>query len=240
MNPLRGKTALVTGGSGGIGQAIALALAERGVAVFLSGRDAGRLEAAEEAVRALGVEAGALARDLGGDGAVEELAAAAHDRFGGIDLLVHSSGAYAAGTVADTPAAALDRQMAVNLGVPYRLTRRLLPALVERRGQIVVLNSSAAVRPGGGLAAYAASKAALRAFADALRDEVNPMGVRVLAVFPGRTASAMQQEVHRFEGKEYAPERLLQPEDVAAMVVAALALPPTAEVTDLHIRPMRK
>jgi len=64
--------------------------------------------------------------------------------------------------------------------------------------------------------------------------------VRVLSVYPGRTASAMQEEVHRIEGLPYRPERLLQPADVAASVVAALELPGTAEVTDLHIRPMHK
>ncbi|MFL6232265.1 MAG: short-chain dehydrogenase, partial [Thermoanaerobaculia bacterium] len=67
----------------------------------------------------------------------------------------------------------------------------------------------------------------------------NKQGVRVLTVFPGRTATAMQEEVHRYEGSPYDPERFLQPGDVAAMVLNALALPRTAEVTDIHIRPMR-
>jgi NADP-dependent 3-hydroxy acid dehydrogenase YdfG len=86
---------------------------------------------------------------------------------------------------------------------------------------------------------YAASKHALRALADGLRDEVNKKGVRVITVFPGRTATPMQEAVHRYEGRPYDAERFLQPEDVAAAAVNALALPRTAEVTDLHIRPMR-
>jgi len=79
----------------------------------------------------------------------------------------------------------------------------------------------------------------LRAVADGLREEVDRQGVRVLTVFPGRTATAMQEEVHRFEGRAYDPERFLRPGDVAAMVLNALALPRTAEVTDIHVRPMR-
>jgi short-subunit dehydrogenase len=241
VSPLRGKAALVTGASGAIGRAIALALAERGASLFLSGRDPGRLEETLEAARSAGAaEVDGLAADLAPDGAVEGLAARLEARFGGADLLVHALGAYGAGPVAETPVEELDRQLAVNLRVPYRLTRRLLPGLVERRGQVVFVSSSAAVRPRGGVAAYAASKAALWALADALREELNPAGVRVLSVFPGRTASAMQEEVHRLEGKAYRPERLLQPADVAAAIVAALELPETAELTDLHIRPMKK
>ena len=76
--------------------------------------------------------------------------------------------------------------------------------------------------------------------ADALRAELNPDGVRVLSVFPGRTASRMQEAVHRGEGRPYRPEALLQPADVAEAVLAALRLPPTAETTDLHIRPALK
>jgi NADP-dependent 3-hydroxy acid dehydrogenase YdfG len=72
-----------------------------------------------------------------------------------------------------------------------------------------------------------------------LRDEVNKKGVRVITIFPGRTATPMQEEVHRYEGKPYDPSRFLQPADVAAVALNALALPRTAEVTDLHIRPMR-
>jgi NADP-dependent 3-hydroxy acid dehydrogenase YdfG len=89
-------------------------------------------------------------------------------------------------------------------------------------------------------AQYAATQAGLRALATSLRDEVNPAGIRVTTVFPGRTATPRQAMIHDWEGKEYQPERLLQPEDVAAIVVAAVGLPRTAEVTEISIRPMQK
>jgi NADP-dependent 3-hydroxy acid dehydrogenase YdfG len=76
--------------------------------------------------------------------------------------------------------------------------------------------------------------------ADSLRDEVNPDGVRVLSIFAGRTATPMQETVHHLENKAYDSRLLLQPEDIASVVINALALPRTAEVTDIHIRPLVK
>jgi NADP-dependent 3-hydroxy acid dehydrogenase YdfG len=80
----------------------------------------------------------------------------------------------------------------------------------------------------------------LTAIANSLRAEVNAHGVRVLSIYLGRTASEMQQRIHEAEGKLYRPELLLQPEDIASVILNALSLPSTAEVTDIHIRPMRK
>ena len=248
-NPFDGQTALVTGASGGIGGAVAEALAAAGARLVLSGRSRERLEATAERVRAAGSSALVVAADLAGgsegiadeNGPIARLADAAcaadADSPGGVDLLVHALGAYCAGPVAATPLSALEHQLRVNLAVPYQLTRRLLPSLIERRGQIVFVSSSAALRPRGTVGPYAAAKAALTALATALRDEVNPGGVRVLTVYPGRTASAMQEEAHRLEGKPYDPERLLQPSAVASTIVQALAQPRTAEVTDVQIRP---
>jgi NADP-dependent 3-hydroxy acid dehydrogenase YdfG len=90
------------------------------------------------------------------------------------------------------------------------------------------------------VAQYSATKHALKAIADSLREEVNAEGVRVVSVYPGRTATPMQAEVHELEGKPYKPERLMQPADVAEVVLTALTLPRTTEVTDLMVRPMAK
>ena len=90
------------------------------------------------------------------------------------------------------------------------------------------------------IAAYSSTKSALKSIADCLRLEVNSSGIRVMSVYPGKTASAMQQRAHELAGKPYDATNLMQPEDVAQMVLSALALPATAEMTDLHIRPMKK
>ena len=156
-------------------------------------------------------------------------------------MLVHSAGIIQQGTLEHTRIEHLDEQYAINVRAPYLLTQRLLPLLVKARGQIVFINSSAGLsanRPEIGQ--YAATKHALRAIADSVRAEVNPLGVRVLSVYLGRTATAMQEALFKQEARTYDPQKLLQPEDVANLVLAALALSPTAEVTDISIRPMAK
>lgn len=239
MGALTNRVALVTGASGGIGSAVALALAEEGAHLLLAGRDAARLEAVAERARPMAQRVEVAAADLADDGAVRGLAARVEELFRGLDVLVHATGAFRGGAVAASPVEDLDLQVRINLRLPYLLTQLLLPALRERQGQVVFVNSTAGMTAHGSWAAYAASKHGLKALADSLREEVNRDGVRVLSVFPGRTASPMQEEVKRWEGKPYEPERLLQPADVAAMIVQALKLPRTAEVTNLQVRPMQ-
>ena len=127
-----------------------------------------------------------------------------------------------------------------NVRAPYLLTRALLPSLRAAQGEVVFINSSAGLTARAGIAQYAATKHALKAIADSLREEVNPDGVRVLSVYPGRTATPLQARVHAEEGKAYLPERLVQPDDVASVVLNALTLPRSAELTDVIVRPRLK
>ncbi len=241
MSAFHGKAAVVTGASGGIGEAIAVALAGEGARLLLSGRSADKLERVAGTARDLSPAVETFAADLAEDEAVQALASRAEAAFGGVDILVHSIGLFVAGRFETSPVEDLDRQYRINTRVPYLLTQALLPSLISRQGQVLFVNSSTGFHPPrAGWVGYGASKHALRALADGLRDEVNEKGVRVITVFPGRTATPMQEEVHRYEGRDYDPERFLQPPDVAAAVLNALALPRTAEVTDLHIRPMRR
>ena len=159
---------------------------------------------------------------------------------GPIDVLVHSASVHAMGELETMPVAEVDRQYRTNVRAPYLLTQAVLPQLRLAHGQIVFINSSVGVVARAGISGYAASKHALKAIADSLRDEVNKDGVRVLSVYLGRTASPTQARIHAAEGKPYHPELLLQPSDVAAAVLTALVLAPTAEITDISIRPMHK
>jgi NADP-dependent 3-hydroxy acid dehydrogenase YdfG len=145
------------------------------------------------------------------------------------------------GSIADSPIEWLDAQFQSNVRLPYRVTQRLLPMLRKRPGQIVFINSSIVLGAArSNVSQFAATQHAVRAVADTLRQEVNGDGIRVLCVYPGRTATSRQEHLYSKEGKTYRPELLLQPEDIATMVVAALSLPTTAEVTDINIRPMLK
>ncbi|MGC1265320.1 MAG: SDR family NAD(P)-dependent oxidoreductase, partial [Candidatus Acidiferrum sp.] len=140
----------------------------------------------------------------------------------------------------ESPIADLELLYKTNVEGPYALTQAVLPMMKARRGQIVFINSSVGLTARAGVGAYAASKHALKAIADALRAEVNESGVRVISVYPGRTATPQQEKIHELEGRAYNAERLLQPEYVAQAVLNALEMPRTAEVTDIQIRPMRK
>lgn len=236
---LRGKVAVVTGATGGVGAAIALALARKGATVFAVGRNHEALDCTLAAVRRYS-DGVACAVDLTVEEQVRELRSSL-EAAGRTDILVHSAGAFQQNLISDARLEDLDRLYAINVRAPYLLTQQLLSLLISARGQIVFINSSAGLtsrRPEIGQ--YAATKHALRGIADSLREELNPKGVRVLCVYLGRTATAMQQAAMQAEGKEYVPERLLQPEDVASTIVHALELPPTAEVTDINIRSMYK
>lgn len=236
MAQFEDRFAIVTGAGGGIGRAVAWGLANEGATVWAVGRTAATLD---ETVLGCGKRARAYRTDLTEDAAVERLADEAEREFGRVDILVHSAGTIEHGAIADSPTETLDLQFRSNVRLPYRVTHSLLPLLRRGPGQIVFVNSSIVL--GGARAStsqFAASQHAVRAFADTLRQEVNPDGIRVVCVYPGRTATSRQARLYEKEGRAYKPELLLQPEDIATMVVAALALPSTAEVTDISIRPM--
>lgn len=225
---------LVTGAGSGIGAAVARRLLERGDDLWLLARDAGR--ARELAARHPG------ARTLVGDLAEPSRLswALGHqtppDR---LDSLLHIAGIVELGPVGDLTPKIWNDTLAVNLVGPAETTRLLLPQLRLSHGHVVFVNSGAGLNAHAQWGAYAASKHGLKALADALRQEEREHGVRVTSVYPGRTATPMQQQVHQQEGKEYDPSRWIDPESVATTVLTALDLPRDAEITDLTVRPGR-
>jgi NAD(P)-dependent dehydrogenase (short-subunit alcohol dehydrogenase family) len=240
MKSFADQVAVITGAGSGIGKAIALALGEQGARLVLIGRRASPLESVAEAARGVGVEARVYPADMARTEDIRALAARLRRDFTRCDVLVHSAGIHLRGSVGKAPAEEFDLHYQTNLLGPYLLTQELLPMLLEQRGQIVFVNSTAGLISRAQIGQFAATKHGLKAIADSLRDEVNPQGVRVLSVYPGRTATPNQQRLHELEQRPYRPERLMQPEDVAAITVHALCLPRTAEVTEIKIRPMLK
>ena len=240
---LQGRVSMVTGASSGIGRAVALRLVTEGATVIAIGRDEKRLAAVEEESDGPG---SLLAKqlDLTDDDARNSFAAAIIAGGGPLDHLVHSAGGYVRASLAESSVADFDVQYAANVRAPFALTQALLPALVAAGGRriadVVVVNSSQGVRATGGTSQFAATQHAMRAVADSLREEVNADGVRVCTIHLGRTATPRQEAIYAGEGRVYRPELLVQPEDVAEVVVGVLGLPPTAEVTEIHLRPARK
>ena len=239
MTAFKDQVSVITGASSGIGRAIALGLAAQGSTLCLVGRRIEALEVVAEAARALAASVCCYCADLSLDEQVRALAVqlAGMDR---IDVLIHSAGAIAMGPIESAAAEELDRQYRINVRAPYLLTQALLPTLKRSRGQIVFINSSAGLAARPNTSQFCATQHAFKALADSLRAEVNGDGIRVLSVYPGRTATSRQAAMYAKTGSEYRPELLLQPEDIASVVLNAVSLPRTAEVTDISIRPMQK
>ncbi|GAA2399401.1 SDR family oxidoreductase [Nonomuraea africana] len=218
------KTALITGASRGVGEAIARALAPTH-RLILGGRD----RAVLDKVAADLPDATAWPVEL------SEVTAADVAGLESLDVLVHSAGVVTLGAIADTPAEVWRRTMEINVVAVAELTRLLLPALRAAGGHVVLINSGAGQRANPGWVSYAASKFALRAFADGLRLE--EPSLRVTSVYPGRVATDMQRGVRAQEGGEFEPSKYLEPETVARAVLAAVTAGPDAHLTELTLRP---
>jgi NAD(P)-dependent dehydrogenase (short-subunit alcohol dehydrogenase family) len=215
---------LVTGAGSGIGRELALRLRDRGDELVLVVRDPDRVVDLPEAT--------VLVADLADPDAIAGLALPER-----LDSVVHAAGTVELGAVADLDAGAWTAQVTVNLVGPALLTRAALPALRAARGTVVMVNSGAGLRANPGWAAYAASKFGLRALADALRAEEWEHGVRVTSVFPGRTATAMQEKVHRQEGRAYDAAEWIRSGTVVDTIVSVLDLPPDATVPEVSVSP---
>jgi NAD(P)-dependent dehydrogenase (short-subunit alcohol dehydrogenase family) len=212
-------SALVTGGSSGIGLAIARMLHEEGYALTLAARQVERLEAA-----ARELEAASFAVDVRDEEACAALVAAHVERHGGLEVLVNCAGVGIAGRIGDMSAKHFDLQQAVNLRGAFLVTREALPALREARGYVVNLASIAGTIPTPGLASYGAAKAALIALTRSLDREEASAGVRATAICPGFVDTPMA-EWTGISGAE-----MIQPEDCAELVRALLRMSPHARV----------
>ena len=230
---LKDDVALITGGSRGIGRAIALRFAREGANMVVAARTAAALEAVEKEIRAFGREALGLVCDVGDDAAVREMVRSAEQHFGKIDILVNNAGYFCSlHPIAEMPDAEWDRSLRDNLSSAFCVTRAVMPGMMaRRRGSIIMMSSlgARAAYPFG--TPYAAAKAGLFGLTRALAAEGGPYGIRVNALSPGVVEGT---EVHDKVGRELeriagiSPEarlkdareaallrRVLSPDDVA-------------------------
>jgi NADP-dependent 3-hydroxy acid dehydrogenase YdfG len=218
-------TAMITGASGGLGSALATALAPTHT-LFLAGRPSSRLDevAAEFGATTWPID---LADVSGLSAVVEPIVE--------LDVLIHNAGVAYPGRVAETSVDEWQSTMQVNFIGAVALTLELLPALRAVGGHVVFINSGSGINASPGLASYSASKFALRAFADSLRND--EPSLRVTSVHPGRIATVMQEGLVAYEGREYDPSQFLAPETVAQVVADAINAPRDAHIHEVIVRP---
>ena len=220
MTGLSGKTALVTGGSRGIGRATSIALGRAGARILVHyGRGAKEAEAIVKEIREAGGRADAVSADLAAPDGAHKLAKQVRGLVGeGLDILVANAGISRPATIEETTVADFDELFAVNVRAPFFVVQQLLPDLAKG-GSIVFVSSLAAHAAVGALSAYAATKGAIDTLVKHFAVALGPRGIRVNAV-----ATDMSEFAKTDEGRDYAMglqalKRVAQPEDIAGVVV---------------------
>lgn len=226
MRSVQGRVAVVTGGGGGLGRAVALALARRGCALALVDRDGAALE--RVAAEVGGVSISTHVVDVTDHEALAAMVAEVRARHGAAHLVVAAAGLAAAGTLVDLPAEDLERVLRVNvLGVALTV-RAVLPLLLDAgEGRVVLISSMLGYLGMPGQTAYCASKFAVRGFAESLRPELAGTGVGVTTVFPGAVRTGIMRSARFAAGEDKAwfvdwlDRKGLDPEQVGERIVAA-------------------
>ena len=229
--PLSGRTAIVTGGSRGIGLAIARALLEAGANVAIAARKQPALDAAAEALSSFGESLLTVSANVGQAEDRERLIAATTERFGGLDILINNAAANPVyGKVEDTEPWAFDKIMQVNVAAPFELAKLALPHLTEHDASHVVnVSSIGGLRPEPGLGIYSVSKAALNGLTKVMAREWGPRGVHVNGICPGLIKTDFSEALWGDEKtaghlKRNTPlQRIGEPEDIGAAVLALVS-----------------
>ncbi|BEL06216.1 SDR family oxidoreductase [Actinoplanes sichuanensis] len=223
------RTIVITGATGGIGAALVRAAAERGYEVLAAARDSVRLSALCDRVPG----AGPLVLDLR-DPTDPPASLRALDR---LDAVVHCAGIAEVATVEATSYALWLETLTINVAAAAEVTRALLPALRAAEGHVVFVNAAPGLHAVPQWSAYTASKAALRELADSLRKEEAGYGVRVTTVYPGGTATDLLRDVRSAFGDSFDPDRCIQPETLASLVMTVLDMRGDAYVPELAVLP---
>jgi NAD(P)-dependent dehydrogenase (short-subunit alcohol dehydrogenase family) len=232
------RAALVTGGSSGIGLAIARALGQDGYGLTVSARRPEKLEEAAEGLRSEGLEVEARQANMTQEEDVKALAEAHRERFGRLDVLVNNAGVGIGGPIAEAETKKLDMQLDVNLRAVYLMTRECIPLLreagAEHRKALIVNTASIAGKMGQGwLAAYSATKFGVVGLTQAMHRELGQDGIQCTALCPGFVATDMTDWV-----QDVPKEQMIQPADIAEAVRYLLRTSPACFVPELQfIRP---
>jgi len=240
LTSLKGKVALITGASRGIGRATAIRLAEGGAAVVMGATSVTLLKSLQQELEERGRDARAQRCDITQREECENLVHETLSRFGKIDILVNNAGVGFSGTIVDSDPDMVERMVAVNILGVYYITRAILPGMINRqRGDIINIGSVAGIKYSPRFAIYSATKFAVRAFSEALRNEVQEHNIRVTLVQPGMTQTAFFDSFAR-KGSPIPLDKgeILRPEDIADAIYFALSRPDGVAVNDVTVRPV--
>lgn len=230
---LQGQTALITGASRGIGRAIAGAFARQGARLVLASRSAQLKQAAREL--ALETEVHAVRADVSRPADVRRLFSAVRLRFGGLDILVNNAGIAESRPVAETSDALWEETLGTNLTATFLCSRAALELMLpQKRGHIVNVLSVAAFTPFPENSAYCAAKAGALALTRVLREEVRSSGIRVTALLPGATDTAIWQRLW----PEAPRDKMMSAADVAEAALAAVLAPESSVMEEIVLRPI--
>jgi NADP-dependent 3-hydroxy acid dehydrogenase YdfG len=234
---LRGKTAIVTGASSGIGAATARALATRGANVVVSARREGRLREVAEDVEDAGGEALVVTADVTDDAQVAALVAETVEAFGQLDVVVANAGLGRDVAVEEMDTATYRQMMDVNVDGAFFTARESIPHLRETEGVLIFLSSFAGEYPRPGNPVYAATKWWIHGFARSLAGSVGPDGIGVTTINPSEVRTEFGSEDDSAMAESFEPGEVTEPEEVAAAVAFAAAQnPPTAVNVDVYRR----
>jgi NADP-dependent 3-hydroxy acid dehydrogenase YdfG len=239
MGRLEGKTALVTGASSGIGRATAIRLVREGAALALCARGADRLDAVRSQVERLGGRCFTDPCDVAQMTDCTTLVSKAEAVFGGIDILVNNAGVGYSGSVADSDPVEVEEMIRVNFLGVYQMTRAALPAMIESgAGDIVNIGSVAGLKYSPNFGVYSATKFAVRAFSEALRNEVQGQGIRVGVVHPGMTQTAFFESFSK-GGSPVPTDKgdILSADEIAEAILFMVTRPEGAAVNEMTVRP---
>lgn len=196
------KTALVTGGSSGIGYELSLLLAKNGYDLVLVAQNEQTLEGARKALaEKFSVRVECISLDLGLPDSIEKIVSYLHDTKITIDILINNAGFAVYGEFQKSKPQSVNDLLAVNIIALTNLTRALLPKIVDRKGKILNVGSVASFLPGPGMAVYYASKAYVLSFSEALSEELRGSGVTVTALCPGATATGFSKRAELHNSK---------------------------------------
>jgi 3-oxoacyl-[acyl-carrier protein] reductase len=222
MESLKGKTALITGAGKGLGKAIAIALAVEGVNVALVGRTEKDLITLTEELKAYKVQTAIAVADVSDMEAVNRAVALVKSELGAIDILVNNAGIGAFGKFMDLDPAKWKQIIDINLMGVYYVTRAVLPEMIERQmGDIINVSSTAGKNGSAQTSAYSASKFGLIGLSESLMQEVRKHNIRVSTMLPSTVATDMAIDLKLTDGN---PERVMQPEDFAELLISQLKL----------------